>query len=280
MEAGVSRPDGVVPDPWPPPHPSPPDARRNGIQRPRRLHATRTPHTPEASRRAEPPAPHSWSRPRPRRSLRTPGSSSSYVLADAVRRLAAGAHALRAPFAALHPQPSSPTSPLPYSSSGPPTSSLPWWYAHIVNRRPLVRVRLGAGPRTPSGSCDAASDIALTPARAHVTVMPTVTEPSTNGLQASLGSHLLHGVVGPSDLLAAAVPVGINGCLRSTVLSCLTDDIADWSAPAVSQTVNGSSLIIGLHASFLHGVVGLSDLLAAAVPGINGSLISRLHCGV
>ena len=51
-------------------------------------------------------------------------------------------------------------------------------------------------------------------------------------------------------------------------------------APAVSQTVNGSSLIIGLHASFLHGVVGLSDLLAAAVPGINGSLISRLHCGV
>ena len=181
MEAGVSRPDGVVPDPWPPPHPSPPDARRNGIQRPRHLHATRTPHTPEASRRAEPPAPHSWSRPRPRRSLRTPGSSSSYVLADAVRRLAAGAHALRAPFAALHPQPSSPTSPLPYSSSGPPTSSLPWWYAHIVNRRPLVRVRLGAGPRTPSGSCDAASDIALTPARAHVTVMPTFTEPSTTG---------------------------------------------------------------------------------------------------
>ena len=141
-------------------------------------------------------------------------------------------------------------------------------------------MRLGAGPRTPSGSCDAASDIALTPARAHVTVMPTVTEPSTNGLQASLGSHLLHGVVGPSDLLAAAVPIGINGYLRSTVLSCLTDDIADWSAPAVSQTVNGSSLIIGLHASFLHGVVGLSDLLAAAVPGINGSLISRLHCGV
>ena len=86
--------------------------------------------------------------------------------------------------------------------------------------------------------------------------------------------------MGLSDLLAAAVPVGINGYLRSTVLSCLTDDIADWSAPAVSQTVNGSSLIIGLHASFLHGVVGLSDLLAAAVPGINGSLMSRLHCGV